>query len=204
MLLLGPLTAQAARPANDPETVFRSVAQAARIGQAPAPPPGVRDLPWADLSPRGWDARATLRRWTVFQMPHMDKNDPRVVKVAAGIRQEWDLAPTVQPPATTVRLLAFASPLKANAGTHTVSVLLTPYKWNGVEAPVPPANQMVAATLKRQWPTSGALYPVWVTGTLRLDPSATRIGRIAYRMTGATWEPYPYQQHPMPQYQWPR
>lgn len=195
-------------PAQDPETVFRAAAQAARLGTVPPPPSGVRDLAWSELSPRGWDARNTLRRWAVADLEH---DDAKIRTAAAGIRREWDLAPTVNPPANTaVRLTAFMLPLgngKQAARTAILSpytVSLAPYDGDGAVTPMPPANQMVLVTFNREVPVSMFRYPIWVSGKISLQPTSTRHGRVAYRMADATWEPYPYGKYPLPQYQWQR
>lgn len=198
LLLLAPATAG---QSENPEAIFRAVAQAARIGTPPPPPAGVRDMHWSELSPRGWDARATLRRWTVTDL---EENDPRIKSVQAGIRGEWDRAPTIDPPANAVvRLTAFAVPLK-DSKQATMTVILAPFAGDGIEAPIPPANQMILVTLNRALPAPMVGYPIWVTGKITRKPMSTRIGRVAYQMSGATWEPYPYQKYPLPQYQWPR
>jgi hypothetical protein len=206
--ILGVGMPAAAGPSEDAESVFRSVAQAHRNGRIPPPPPGVSDLRWSDLSPRGWDARGALRRWVIADTEH---DEARIRAAATSIRAEWDRAPTVRPqPTGSVRLIAFAVPL-GGGKEPTTKVILSPYTivstlfdGDGNITLMPPANQMVFVTLNRPVPTAMLRYPVWVTGQISAVPTSTRHGRVAYRMTDASWEPYPYQEYPLQQYQWPR
>ena len=204
--LLGVHSATIAVQAEAPAGFPRSAEQAG----AAAPPAPVRDMYWDELSPRGWDARDTLRRWAVSGS---DKDAATIRSTLAGIRGEWDRAPAIHVnmlPRTPVRLIAYAVPLK-DWKVANRTVVLSPYTivptlrdGDGNITVMPPANQMVLVTLDRPIPASEIRHPIWVTGKITLKPVSTPHGRVAYRMENATWQPYPDDKRPFVQYQWPR
>ena len=192
--------AAAAAPQQEYESIFRSVAESARRGTPPPPPPGVVDLAWRNLSPPGYNPARTLLR---LEVGKLDEHQAHPA-VMAQIRREWDLAPTVEPPAGKyVRMAAFAVPLDDGKGpVHTA--ILSPFDGFDIQAPMPPANQLMLVRFDRALSRKETRYPIWVTGKVSLQPVVTRLARVAYRMSDAKWEAYPYQKYELPPYQWPR
>ena len=122
----------------------------------------------------------------------------------AEVRREWEKAPPVVGlDNTQVRLTGFPVMLDDAAGP-TRKFILAPYYGACIHAPTPAPNQMVVVTLNHDLPREMYQFPIWVSGTISVRPTSTRHGRVAYQMTGAKWEPYPYQKYPRPQYQLPR
>lgn len=197
---LGCLAAPPAPPARDPLAALRARAEAARLGSIPAPPAGVRELPWRALSPPGWNPQQVLDRLGVSRL--LD-DDPAAPAIMAEVRRAWQLAPAV----TTlgpmpVRLTGFPVMPDA-ASTPTRQIILAPYYGACVHSPTPAPNQMVLVTLDRPLPREMYQFPIWVTGSLTVKSAGTRHGRVAYRMVDAAWEAYPYQKHPLPAYRLP-
>ena len=141
-------------PAQDPETVFRAAAQAARLGTVPPPPSGVRDLAWSELSPRGWDARNTLRRWAVADLEH---DDAKIRTAAAGIRREWDLAPTVNPPARE-HLAALQRYLSSQTGVTAIG-RYGAFKYNNQD------HSILMGLLAAENSADGAQHDLWAINT---------------------------------------
>ena len=187
--------------AQDPLAALLRQAQAARQRAAPPPPAGVVDLMWLDLSPPGWEPKRIMDRLLV---PGMGDDEPGAAAILAEIRRAWERAPTVANlPKQPVRLLGF--PVMLDDGAAPVrQVLLAPYYGACMHNPMPGPNQVVLAKLREPVPRSMYQFPVWVTGKISIANTSTRYGRAAYLLADAVWEPYPYQQYPLPQYQWPR
>lgn len=203
LLLLAALSTWAAAGAApsdhpDPMARWRARVEAARLATVPAPPKGVRDLQWQQLSPPGWNPGQILTRLGVDSL---QDSDPASQAKMLEIRQEWDRAPVVaQVEGTTVRLTGFPLVLDEMAGSAR-TILVAPYYGACVHKPAPPANQMVVVALKNAFPANMQQQPLWITGKLVVQSTPTRYGRAAYLMVDAKWEPYPYQKYPLPQYQ---
>ena len=159
----------------------------------PPPPPGTADTQWKQLSPPGWNPGLVLERLGVAKL--LD-SDPRAAEIMSEVQREWQQAPAIgAAPQTRIRLTGFPV-LLDDAKGPVKRVLLAPYYGACIHTPPPPANQTVLVTLDREMPRSMYQHPVWITGKLAIRPSSTRYGRVVYQITGATWEPYPYQEIP--------
>jgi hypothetical protein len=170
------------QPVETPES-------AAKKAKRHPPPPGVRDLGWEDLIPKDWNPRAVLDRLGIDALAD---DDPRVDAVLAQIRADWDRAPVVAAlDGQKVRLPGYVVMLNGNR-SGVSEFLLVPYFGACIHLPPPPASQVVHVLPARTVPEAVAMFPVWVTGTLKTVQADTAMGAAGYRMAGAVVEPYPW------------
>ncbi len=168
---------------------------APRVGErvtsaAPKPPPaGVVDLEWEDLMPKGWNARDALKG---IDLASLSDNDPRANELLAKLRTETDRAPVVKAlDGKRVRIAGFTVTLERN-DQGIRELLLVPYFGACIHTPPPPANQIVHVLPGTPVPPDQAIFPVWVTGTLRTVAAVTAEGATGYRIDNAQVEPYPW------------
>jgi len=166
-----------------------------RVGErvasaAPKPPPaGVADLEWEDLMPKGWNARDALKD---IDLASLSDNDPRANELLAKLRTETDRAPVVKAlDGKRVRIAGFTVTLERN-DQGIRELLLVPYFGACIHTPPPPANQIVHVLPASPVPPDQAIFPVWVTGTLRTVAAVTAEGATGYRIDNAQVEPYPW------------
>ncbi|MDP1651718.1 MAG: DUF3299 domain-containing protein [Rhodocyclaceae bacterium] len=166
-----------------------------RVGErvtAPAqkpPPAGVADLEWEDLMPKGWNARDALKG---VDLASLSDNDPRANELLAKLREETDRAPVVKSlDGKKVRIAGFTVTLERN-DKGIREFLLVPYFGACIHTPPPPANQIVHVLPATPVPPDQAIFPVWVTGTLRTVSGITAEGATGYRIADAQVEPYPW------------
>ena len=196
--LLGLPAARAVEmPAQNAVENMRARVEAARRLSVPKPPPGVRDLPWNELSPPGFNPGKFLADLDVGSM---GDSDPRAVQAMEKVRREWDNAPAVSfSDDHPVRLTGFPILLEPGDGLSR-SILLVPYYGACIHKPSPPANQMVMVVLKNAMPRNMDHLPVWILGRIYAARTATQYGKAAYTVTEGTWLKYPYEKYPVPQY----
>ena len=181
----------------DPMARWRAQIEDARRKTIPPPPKGVRDLHWNELSPPGWNPGLILERLGVRKM---SDGQPGARAVEAEIQREWDQAPPVPVDGmVTVRMTGY--PIMLTPGDGLVrTILLVPYMGACIHKPSPPANQMVMVSFKPGLPRNLDTSALWITGKLHNLPSSTPYGRVAYTMTDASWQRYPVERYPLPQY----
>ena len=166
-----------------------------RVGERVTPeaqkPPaaGVADLEWEDLLPKGWGARDALKG---VDLAALSDNDPRANELLARLREAADKAPVVKSlDGKKVRLAGFTVTLERN-DKGIREFLLVPYFGACIHTPPPPANQIVHVLPAVAVPPEQAIFPVWVTGTLRTVAAVTAEGATGYRIDNAQVEPYPW------------
>jgi hypothetical protein len=173
-----------------------AVAQdAPRVGEhvtatAQKPPPaGVADLEWEALMPQGWNARDAMKG---VDLASLSDNDPRANELMAKLRAEMDRAPVVKSlDGKRVRIAGFTVTLERNDKGIT-EFLLVPYFGACIHTPPPPANQIVHVLAGTPVPPEKAIFPVWVTGTLKTVAAVTAEGAAGYRIVEAQVEEYPW------------
>lgn len=153
------------------------------------PPAGVADLEWEDLMPKGWSSRNALNG---IDLATLSDNDPRANELLAKLREDTDKAPVVTAlDGKKVRLAGFTVTLERN-DKGIREFLLVPYFGACIHTPPPPANQIVHVLPGTPVPPEQAIFPVWVTGTLRTVAAVTAEGATGYRIDDAQVEPYPW------------
>lgn len=165
-----------------------------RIGERPAPatakpPAGVAELEWEALMPKGWNARRALEG---VDLAALSDNDPRANRLLDKLRQDLDQAPVEKSlDGKRVRLAGFVVTLERSE-KGVSEFLLVPYFGACIHTPPPPANQIVHVLPATPVPPDQAIFPVWVTGTLRTVSVVTSEGATGYRIADARVEPYPW------------
>ena len=154
-----------------------------------APPPGVRDLAWDDMVPADWNPRK------IFDAARFDKmvdGDPRALELMEKVRAEWDRAPVVKSLAgQKVRLPGFVVTLEGDEKSVR-EFLLVPYFGACIHVPPPPSNQVVHVFPAKPMAERLAMYPVWVSGTIKTGLVDTVLGSAGYRIDNAVVEEYPW------------
>lgn len=181
----------------DPMARWRAQIENARRLTVPPPPKGTKELQWNELSPAGWNPGRILERLGVEDLAD---NDPHVREIEREIRREWDNAPTVtRGDDAPVRMTGYPIIMAEGEGLAK-TIILVPYHGACVHRPAPPANQMVVVSLKQGLPRNIGQTPLWITGRLHTLATPTAYGRVAYTMTDASWQKYPAERYPLPQY----
>jgi hypothetical protein len=172
-----------------------SAQDAPRVGErvtSPAqkpPPAGVADVEWEELMPSGWNARNALNG---VDLATLSDNDPRANELLAKLREETDRAPVVKSlDGRKVRIAGFTVTLERD-DKGIREFLLVPYFGACIHTPPPPANQIVHVLPASPVPPDQAIFPVWVTGTLRTVTTVTAEGATGYRIDNAQVEPFPW------------
>ncbi len=167
-----------------------------RIGEtlAPAAAPaaaGAEPIEWQALMPAGWEPKKALEG---IDLASLSDNDPKANALLDKLRQDLDRAPVVKAlDGRRVRIAGFVVVLERDE-RGVAEFLLVPYYGACIHTPPPPANQVILVRPKQRYPAEQAIFPVWVTGTLRTVPAATAEGGAGYRIADALVEPYPWRQ----------
>lgn len=163
-----------------------AIAQAA--GDLPGRPigGGVRELIWDDLMPPDWDPMKLL---SGKDLDAINDGDPRSERIMREIREQWDQAPTRgELDGLKIRLPGYVVPLDMLGG-ELREFLLVPYLGACIHTPPPPANQIVQVRSARKR-TLQTMDAIWVTGTLRIVRSDTKMGISGYTLEATAIEPY--------------
>lgn len=87
-----------------------------------------------------------------------------------------------------VKIPGFMVPLEDNQ-RQVIEFLLVPTPQACIHVPPPPPNQMVHIKMK-EGATEAAFGPIWVYGTLRMQPKKHMYGESSFQMEGVGIEPY--------------
>jgi hypothetical protein len=166
-----------------------------RVGETAVPstaraaPAGVADLEWETLMPAGWSPRKALEG---VDLAALSDNDPRANELLAKLRAETDRAPVVKSlDGRRVRIAGFVVTLERD-DKGVKEFLLVPYFGACIHTPPPPANQIVHVLAREAYPAEKAIFPVYVTGTLKTVAAVTPEGAAGYRIADAQVEEYPW------------
>lgn len=166
-----------------------------RVGETLAPAPAraaagsVVELEWAALLPPDWNPRKAFEG---VDLATLSDGDPRARALLAQLRQDLDRAPVVKAlDGRRVRIAGFVVTLE-RSDKGVSEFLLVPYFGACIHTPPPPANQIVHVLPKAAVPAEQAIFPVWVTGTLRTVAALTSEGAAGYRIADAQVEEYPW------------
>lgn len=138
-----------------------------------------KQIGWAELIPEGVPPAEIISEGTVDAIndiwrPVFDENANRFVTALNGTR---------------VRMPGYMLPLQTS-GSGVTEFILVPYAGACVHVPPPPPNQLVFVTSKRPWNAQAMFEPVWVTGTIKIDPISTNLAEIGYSMSADLIELY--------------
>ena len=138
-----------------------------------------RQIGWADLIPPGVPPAEIVSEGTVDAIkdiwrPVFDENATRFNTALSGVN---------------VRMPGYMLPL-ATSGSGVTEFILVPYAGACIHVPPPPPNQLVFVTTERPWNAQVMFEPVWVTGTLAIDPISTNLADIGYSMEADLIELY--------------
>lgn len=165
-----------------------------RVGErlaAPAKTAGenVQEIEWEALMPAGWNPKKVLEG---VDLAALSDNDPQANALLEKLRRDFDRAPVVKAlDGKRVRIAGFVVTLERNDKGVT-EFLLVPYYGACIHTPPPPANQIVHVLPKTPVPAEQAIFPVYVTGTLRTVAAVTTEGAAGYRIADAQVEEYPW------------
>ena len=138
-----------------------------------------RDFAWEELIPKGVPYSRIVAdgerdeandRW----LPIFDVNAYRFVEELDGVR---------------VRMPGFLLPMETGPDGVT-EFILTPYAGACVHVPPPPPNQLVFVRTATPWPSERLFQPIWVTGTLSVNPITTELAEIGYGLEAERIEEY--------------
>lgn len=114
-----------------------------------------------------------------IEMFFLDLQDMREMQPVDGtVRPELD--------GKRVRIAGYTTPV--GFGEEETAFLLVPELGACIHVPPPSPNQIVYVPTYQG--KAEMFAPVWVTGTLRVDPQATILADVGYRMEDVTVEPY--------------
>ena len=139
----------------------------------------VRELSWEELIPEGvpysqivadGERDEVADRW----LPIFDVNAYRFVEALDGVR---------------VRMPGFLLPMETGSEGVT-EFILTPYAGACVHVPPPPPNQLVFVHAQEPWPSTRLFQPIWVTGTLSVNPISTELAEVGYGLEAERIEEY--------------
>lgn len=91
-----------------------------------------------------------------------------------------------------VKLPGFIVPLEISRDGVVTQFFLVPYFGACVHVPPPPPNQIVYVKSKAGIRLDSVYEPQWITGRLRTEQKASRLGTAAYTLEGDKVEPYKY------------
>lgn len=159
--------------------LFGVTALGSVMAAAPLLAKSAQQIGWADLIPAGVPpaeiiGEGTLDEASDIWRPVFDKNAKRFVTALNGV---------------SVRMPGYMLPLETG-GSGVTEFILVPYAGACIHVPPPPPNQLVFVTTKRPWNAQAMFEPVWVTGTIKVDPIDTSIADIGYRISADLIELY--------------
>lgn len=144
-------------------------------GEPVEPHERYRVLEWKDLVPTGWEPPVVPESYDEVGVGSFDKN---------SVVQELDRQLVAMP--------GFMKPVVFE-GNQVTEFLLVPFLPHHMRQHAHlEANQMVYVYLLEPLQVENPLAPVWVVGTLTLEPVMTDEGPAAYRVADAVTAEYEY------------
>lgn len=145
------------------------------------------ELDWLELMPA--EDRKALE-----EMPEIEHNSPESDGFSdqGGLKQERGL-PEVMYSAKTVpslngkqiRLGGYPVPLETDGAGRSTEFFLVPYPGACIHVPPPPPNQIVMVRYPAGIVLDDIYAPLWVDGTLRIEPVSNDLADAAYAITAA-------------------
>ena len=157
------------------------------LSASAADPSAPRQIAWADLLPKGWDAQQALRG---VDLAGLQDGDPRANEILLRLREAADSAPpNTALNGTSIRIAGFVVPIEELRG-EVSEFLLVPYFGACIHSPPPPANQIIHVTAPSAHKGLRSMDVVWVSGTLRVTRSDTQMGVSGYSVSADRLERY--------------
>ncbi len=149
------------------------------------------ELDWLELMPA--EDRKALE-----EMPEIDHatpeqlgfSDERQLKQVPGLPEVMYSAKTV--PALDgkqIRLGGYPVPLESDSQGRSVEFFLVPYPGACIHVPPPPPNQIVLVRYPSGVTLEDIYAPLWVDGTLRVEPVTNDLADAAYSLVAERVEP---------------
>jgi hypothetical protein len=145
------------------------------------------EIDWLELMPA--EDRKALE-----EMPEIEHNSPETNGFSdqGGLKQEAGL-PEVMYSAKTVpslngqqiRLGGYPVPLETDSKGRSTEFFLVPYPGACIHVPPPPPNQIVMVRYPAGIALEDIYAPLWVDGTLRIEPVSNDLADAAYVITAA-------------------
>jgi hypothetical protein len=177
---LGLAHAGAALAINPPAETRPATSSAAR----PAVAGKVLELDWEELVPK--DARLKL-----------DASPPAPIHDYLGegglpAQQVMDFSVNQELNGLAVKLPGFIVPLDVGKNGLVSEFFLVPYFGACIHVPPPPPNQIVYVRMKSGIALDSIYEAYWITGKMRVQNKATRLGSAAYQLDADKVEIYKY------------
>lgn len=142
---------------------------------------GATQIGWADLIPEGVPPAQIIAEGTLdvnadIWRPVFDENANRFATALNGLQ---------------IRMPGHMLPLETR-GSGITEFILVPYAGACIHVPPPPPNQLVFVTTARPYNARQMFEPVWVTGTISIDPISTNLADIGYSMEADLVELYEF------------
>jgi len=146
-----------------------------------------RTITWDDLMPKDWDPAAPFKG---LDLSKLKDSDPKAMAALARMRKEWDEAPVNKElDGQNIRIPGFIVSLDGGPD-ELREFLLVPYFGACIHVPPPPANQIIHVMPEKPAKGFRSMDTVWVSGTMKLEPSKTTMGNSGYVLTAKKVLPY--------------
>lgn len=145
------------------------------------------ELDWLELMPA--EDRKALE-----EMPEIEHNSPEAdgfsdqggLKQGSGLPEVMYSARTVPSlSGREVRLGGYPVPLETDSKGRSTEFFLVPYPGACIHVPPPPPNQIVMVRYPDGIALDDIYAPLWVDGTLRIEPVRNELADAAYVMSAA-------------------
>lgn len=145
------------------------------------------ELDWLELMPA--EDRKALE-----EMPEIEHNSPEAdgfsdqggLKQGSGLPEVMYSAKTVPSlSGREVRLGGYPVPLETDSKGRSTEFFLVPYPGACIHVPPPPPNQIVMVRYPSGIALEDIYAPLWVDGTLRIEPVSNELADAAYVMSAA-------------------
>ena len=148
---------------------------------------------WLELMPE--EDRQALEA-----MPEIEHDGPEqdgTFYNPGGLRQQDKNLPAVMYSARTVaaldgrsiRLGGYPVPLESDAEGRSTLFFLVPYPGACIHVPPPPPNQLVLVRYPSGIALEDIYAPLWVSGTLKVEPISNELAEAAYALDAAAVRP---------------
>jgi hypothetical protein len=145
------------------------------------------ELDWLELMPA--EDRKALE-----EMPEIEHNSPEAdgfsdqggLKQGSGLPDVMYSAKTVPSlSGRKVRLGGYPVPLETDSKGRSTEFFLVPYPGACIHVPPPPPNQIVMVRYPSGITLEDIYAPLWVDGTLRIEPVSNELADAAYVISAA-------------------
>ena len=152
-------------------------------------PEGYELLDWEDLLPAGYASDEIFARYQ-DQLAELEDGSPEAEAIYDEMQAEYDANSDVvnqELDGAKVNLAGFVAPLNYDDEIIT-EYLLVPYYGACIHVPAPPPNQTVLVKVDKENGLSfeEAWGPIWVAGTIVVEPATTDLATASYAITDAT------------------